>query len=430
MNQQEIVEAVKKLLVGYDITWDDIKYDADKAIYQINDRLGAKFPEMSKVLQGPQHHYAIMSCGKLIPIFDRKYILTVVIPFIAMEILARDEEFTTVYNKYNLDFNNNLYLMYSNEYNRIPPMFIQDDTTGVFFTNEEAVLPRGHNSYKAKPDERYTLKMIPKVRLTFNLNDPKVIIKDATPVLPKECDYGQSLSLPTAAQMATIYSYSHDGNYKYSFDGWYDNAYCNNSPLLDTIVMDSDKEVFAKWKQTEVFRYEVDNDQGTYYYPVFINEENMYRLVIPSYIQGMPINELKFNDSIKIPDTVQRLAFGNNIKRLKSLGSFQGTVIEFPDIGNIEISAGAIDLGKMPNVRELHFHRSVTSFSWSSLSLTNENPLNANRTLTIYFDYSKSSIPSTIDILDNGDLKTTETYTTIIESDTYTCTVQLVFNGE
>ena len=68
------------------------------------------------------------------PIFPERYILTVVIPYIASEVLARDEEFTTIYNKYVMDFENGIFDMFQNEYNKVPPVFRQDSDVGVFFT--------------------------------------------------------------------------------------------------------------------------------------------------------------------------------------------------------------------------------------------------------------------------------------------------------
>ena len=43
LKQSDIVERVNRLAVGYTVHWDDIKYDADKAIIKINDFLGLTF---------------------------------------------------------------------------------------------------------------------------------------------------------------------------------------------------------------------------------------------------------------------------------------------------------------------------------------------------------------------------------------------------
>ena len=43
MTQQDIVEELNRIIVGYNITWDRIKYDADRAIEKINNHLGGTF---------------------------------------------------------------------------------------------------------------------------------------------------------------------------------------------------------------------------------------------------------------------------------------------------------------------------------------------------------------------------------------------------
>ena len=133
MTQQDIVNQLNRLVVGYNITWEDIKYDADRAIMNINNRLGAKFPMMSQVLVGSNVSYELDTIEGNIPIIQDQYILTVVIPFIASEILARDEEFTTIYNKYLMDYENGLFDMFQYEFNRIPLAFRQSKDVGVFF---------------------------------------------------------------------------------------------------------------------------------------------------------------------------------------------------------------------------------------------------------------------------------------------------------
>ena len=133
MTQQDIVNQLNRLAVGYNITWEDIKYDADRAIMNINNRLGAKFPMMSQVLVGSNVSYELDTAYGSVPIIDDKYILTVIIPFIASEVLARDEEFTTIYNKYLMDYENGLFDMFQYEFNRIPLAFRQSKDVGVFF---------------------------------------------------------------------------------------------------------------------------------------------------------------------------------------------------------------------------------------------------------------------------------------------------------
>ena len=43
MLKQRDIERLNRLTIGYNITWDDVKYDADRAIDKINAFLGS-FP--------------------------------------------------------------------------------------------------------------------------------------------------------------------------------------------------------------------------------------------------------------------------------------------------------------------------------------------------------------------------------------------------
>lgn len=136
MTQQDIVNELNKMVVGYNINWPMIKYDADKAIMKINAYLGAEYPMMSQIMLSPSHRYTLNVGGSERPIFPERYILTVVIPYIATEVLARDEEFTTIYNKYTLDYENGLFEMFQNEYRKVPVAFRQDPDVGVFFSED------------------------------------------------------------------------------------------------------------------------------------------------------------------------------------------------------------------------------------------------------------------------------------------------------
>lgn len=138
MTLREILNILKSYAITTHVTWDIIKYDADKAIYKINDYLGTCYPKMSDVLISPDHTYSFMIGNKRIPIFPDRYIISIVIPFIASEILSREEEFTTAYNKYIVEVEDGLFNMFQNEFNRVPLMFRQSSDDGVFFENQTA----------------------------------------------------------------------------------------------------------------------------------------------------------------------------------------------------------------------------------------------------------------------------------------------------
>jgi hypothetical protein len=133
LTQQNIVDRLNQLTLRYNLTWSDIKYDADKAIIRINDFLGAKFPLMSDVLLSPQSTYTARVDEVDTPFFNESYIHSVVIPFIAMEVLARDEEFTTIYNKYATEVEEGLFSMFQREFNKVPLVFRQSPMDGGIF---------------------------------------------------------------------------------------------------------------------------------------------------------------------------------------------------------------------------------------------------------------------------------------------------------
>lgn len=133
MKRKEIIAELNRLTLHYNLTWDDVKGDADKAIHEINFLMGTAYPEMSHVLLTDSSEYVIRSDDGDIEIIKPIYIRTVVVPYIAMEVLARDEEFTTIYSKYQMEYQNNKFIMFSNEFNNVPVRFKRNVPAGVFF---------------------------------------------------------------------------------------------------------------------------------------------------------------------------------------------------------------------------------------------------------------------------------------------------------
>lgn len=274
MTQQDIVNELNKMIIGYNINWNMIKYDADKAIMKINAHLGAEFPMMSTIMLSPNHRYTIKYKHKDLPIFPERYILTVVIPFIATEILARDEEFTTIYNKYAMDFENGLFDMFQNEFNKVLPVFRQDPDVGVFFS-EDSVRYKQHKQLESRlPDIAYNVY--------YHFNEQWADVEQFS-IDPKKYKYGSSIIVKDS----TIKEFIKDLTV-YKFVGWMlePNDTTIISPEEEILDVTSDIHLYAKWKKECILNV---NDSGT----VTINStyaDKLINLDIPSIINGKRVS--------------------------------------------------------------------------------------------------------------------------------------------
>lgn len=135
MNRKQIIDELNKLTLRYNLTWNDVKTDIDKAIQQINFLLGVEYPKASDILLHDDSTYTIRVDGRDVEIIKSMYFHSVVIPYVAMEILARDEEFTTIYSKYQQEYTEGKFIMFSNEFNNVPDRFKRksDSGAGVLF---------------------------------------------------------------------------------------------------------------------------------------------------------------------------------------------------------------------------------------------------------------------------------------------------------
>ena len=271
MTQQDIINELNRMVIGYNITWDTIKNDADRAIMKINAYLGAEFPKMSEVMLGPTSRYTINVHNVDRPIFPERYILTVVIPFIATEVLARDEEFTTIYNKYAVDVENGLFEMFQNEFNKVLPAFRQDPDVGVFFSKE---LDKGKVFHKNIDDK--LLKIYFNVYYHFNeeFEDLEQFTLDMN-----KYEYKSTV----VCEAPTISNFV-KGIYAYLFAGW--STKPNGTVLYqkgDEIEnITSDVHLYAIWNKTCVINI---TDDGV----ITIKKEYEAKVVdlnIPQYIDG------------------------------------------------------------------------------------------------------------------------------------------------
>lgn len=133
MKRSELITELNRMTLRYNLTWSDIKSDADKAIHQVNNLLGTDYPMLSKIMLSDNSEYSERVDDEDVPIIKDVYFYSVIIPFMAMEILARDEEFTTIFSKYQQEYMQGKFQMFSNEFNHVPDRYKRARVEGVFF---------------------------------------------------------------------------------------------------------------------------------------------------------------------------------------------------------------------------------------------------------------------------------------------------------
>ena len=133
MKRSELITELNRMTLRYNLTWSDIKSDADKAIHQVNNLLGTDYPMLSKIMLSDNSEYSERVDDEDVPIIKDVYFYSVIIPFVAMEILARDEEFTTIFSKYQQEYMQGKFQMFSNEFNHVPDRYKRGRVEGVFF---------------------------------------------------------------------------------------------------------------------------------------------------------------------------------------------------------------------------------------------------------------------------------------------------------
>ena len=352
MTQQEMVDILNHYTIDYNVTWDEVKYDADRAIMRINSHLGAKYPKMSEIMVSPEHHYSIRVKDKDVQIFPERYILTVVIPFIASEILARDEEFTTIYNKYVLDFENGLFDMFQNEFNKVPAVFRQDIDSGVFFAE-------GTPQRKVSMDVE---KNLPKFVFDIHYHNTNPYI-DLPEVLFDTYSYeyettAKVLDMPESSKQII----SKSGAFVYKFKGWSKDPRIVTElvPIGTEILMTEDLHLYTVWERESTLNL----TNGV----VTIKDEYksvLTYLEIPDYINGklvttIPANFLEGADALK---TVVLPTYLVRVSRYAFTNSNLANVV-FPEYNggnNIIIEPEAFNIESASNITNIYLPRSVSN---------------------------------------------------------------------
>jgi hypothetical protein len=389
LTQQDLIDRLNQLTLRYNLTWFDIKYDADKAITKINSFLGAKYPKLSDYMIVPLSTYSIPA-GEDTPDFEiikEEYFHSVIIPYIASEILARDEEFTTIYNKYVLEMQEGLFDMFQKEFNSVPFEFRQNPGEGVFFGIDTALGQIQHNDRTLNvPTFKFRVKYYPHdngIDLSLNniVNDPNnninlegdKFVEDSKAYI---YDENATILYPQKVNGEYIYYYSVDGATAYKFNSWSKNfkiasATFTESNVPTVVKMRSDLNLYAMWNKTDVLQI-VSGSSGT----VRIN--NIHRaaivnLIIPEYVNGVSVITIptdfitspavtpvaitaqtdKLTGVIHLPNSV-------NVISNEAFDDFQGTRIELNE-GIVSIGSNAF--ANTPNLKEIIIPASVTTIS-------------------------------------------------------------------
>lgn len=331
ITQKNIVDRINLLTVDYNISWMDIMIDADRAITKINNFIGANYPAMSYVLDSPDRAYAFRSGededGPVdTPYFADEHIYNVVIPFIAMEVLARDEEFTTIYNKYAAEVEDGLFAMFQKEFNRVPLAFRQNPDQGVFFASDSAAAIIRHNNQEDLPVFKF------KVYYHVNMDD---ILFGATPFVSDVQGYllnAEATVLGWNEEMLSV-----DNTKAYTFLGWTtdpkqvtDSKYAVGSK----ITMVTDIHLYAKWEVAEV----LTNYIGEGLKIIDKYKPDLTNLVIPDVVSNRIVETISGDllkhstDNTKDATGLMSITLPNFVTKLEAnaFNGFQGDEIIFP----------------------------------------------------------------------------------------------------
>jgi hypothetical protein len=418
LTQQDILNRLNQLTLKYNLTWFDVKYDADKAITKINNFLGTKYPKLSEKLISPESTYSIttsylyayvvnnvqyqapsvvelqekvtaaggpnpMVTANIINLNDEyeiiaeEYFHSVIIPYIAMEVLSRDEEFTTIYNKYMTEMQEGLYDMFQKEFNRVPFEFRQNPDQGVFFGLDTAQGIIQHNERNLNiPTFKFKISYYPNNNA---INVTNTFIND-----PGSYAYGKPAKLQFLLAPNNTY-YSTDGTEIYTFRGWSRELSPNgltqgssylpvfvNGELQDTLVtMSSNLNLYATWDRAFVLDCTVAGVVSIVAGNNNVNRNNISNLIIPEYVKGRPVITIPTlflnNDAGTLPSQqddqlVNSIYLPTSVDTISERGfkHFRGTRITLNE-GLLSIGANAF--ASTPNLVEIIIPASVTTIS-------------------------------------------------------------------
>lgn len=323
LTQQELIDRLNQLTLRYNLTWFDIKYDADKAINKINNFLGTKYPKLSMIMVNPDSTYSITrfyeyaysvnnvqykaatiqelqelvtKAGGPNPMIEdniyrlhneyeiikEEYFHSVIIPYIAMEVLSRDEEFTTVYNKYMTEMQEGLYDMFQKEFNSVPFDFRQNPDQGVFFALDTAQGIIQHN-------ERNLNIPTFKFKVNYYANNNDVLLEPSNAV-PEDLKAYTYLEKAVVRYIPTTPYFSTGFDKQYTFLGWARERFSTSTvytpPEEVEIQMISDVNLYGRWSSVPTLS--VETATGTFRVTINSSLRNGFQnLIIPQDISGL-----------------------------------------------------------------------------------------------------------------------------------------------
>lgn len=383
ITQQEIVDRLNQLTLRYNITWQDIKYDADKAITKINNFMGTKYPKMSEILLSADSTYTLgyseqqdndgdvvhgdYRPGRVYEIFPEEYIHSIVIPFIAMEILARDEEFTTIFNKYAAEVEEGLFNMFQNEFNRVPFIFRQNPDQGVFFPSGSSVGKRIRHNLK---EDMPTFKF----RVYYHINNPEITLGSGVQFISDNNAYLYQEEATIKGIPEETFYISADGTKAFHFNGWTRgrNQFTSENVVNATIKMISDVHLYAQWREVSTLLV----DSGV----VSIKKDyakHIINLVIPeTFFDYGTVVSLADNFAAESP-FLERIVLPKRLRTIPDncFAGFQGREIIFPERAFSEndpgISIGTDAFYNTPNLTYIYLPYCVTAISASAFPSRN-----------------------------------------------------------
>lgn len=278
LTKSNIVNRINRLQMSFKVKWEDIVDDLDMGIDKINSWLGTKYPPVSEVLNDyveEEKTYSYRAGGNDVEFFPNKYFMNIVIPFVITQILAKDEEFTSIYAKYQSDIDENLLLMTAQEINNVPYHLI-DAPKGVYFQNPDPAFGRNPEAYfnrKIKMD-------LPRIQIRYDWNIDSNYVKGfVDKPLPMDNN---------TYEKGTQYMPSILGTNDYTpmlvddkatvlavFLGW---SLRPDGEVIPTgyITLEEDITFYAQWDYDIIrFRYEGNGGTLSNWKPMYVNKNNI-----------------------------------------------------------------------------------------------------------------------------------------------------------
>lgn len=326
--QQDLMDRLNHLTLQHNLTWRDVKYDADKAINKVNSFLGTVYPKMSDILLSPESTYTFRADGMDYEYFPEEHIHGVIIPYIAMQVLAREEEFTTIYNKFDQDLEEGLFTMFQKEFNRVPLAFRQNPDQGVFFAADSALAGVNYNSVTQLPTYKFSVK--------YHINNDNIALSSGMRFVEDTRAYGYEDTYTIKGWNAELLSV--DGTKAYKFLRWAKNPNEVTEVGLEvgtahTVL--TDVNLYAIWEEVDVLDITIDGIVTI----KDVYKQSLANLIIPDMVKGVivrtiPTDFLKHStDGTKNADNLSSIVLPNYITAInaRAFSGFAGNSIIIPE---------------------------------------------------------------------------------------------------